>query len=153
MAVTGDKIMNKESTLHLVYAREYYDADQKYDYYFYSYYTIFRNVPLSQLNRINNKSFKVRVKEFCDKNYKETASNFTGKSKVEMITGDEYYRTYGEEFGKVNAYDEKHLLEDYGQLYNTRQFFKYDFNQQLTEKIIKENTINSYPPVSSEQGE
>ena len=151
MAVTGDKIMNKQSTLHLVYAREYSDIEQ-YGYYFYSYYTIFRNVPLSQLNRINDKSFKIRVKKFCDKNYKEKANNFTGKTKVEMITGDEYYKTYGEEFGEVCVYDAKYLLEDYSQLYNTRQFFKYDFNQQLTEKIIKENTINSYPPASSEQG-
>ena len=38
----------------------------------------FRNVPLSQLNRLNNKDFQKKVKEFCDKNYKETATNFTG---------------------------------------------------------------------------
>ena len=72
--------MTKESTLHLVYQRRYYD-EEDHDYFFINY-TIFRNVPLSQLNRLNNKEFKQKVKEFCDKNYKETASNFTGLAGV-----------------------------------------------------------------------
>ena len=125
----------KEGTLHLVYFREYEDNEERYDPYFYIYYTIFRNLPLSQMNRFNNKDFQKKVKEFCDKNYKETASNFTGVSGVEMIHGSEYYRTYEDEFGKDvtdQTGDGKSFVEDYGQRYNTRQFFKRDFNEEVT---------------------
>ena len=127
--------MSKEGTLHLVYFREYEDSEERYDPYFNIYYTIFRNLPLSQLNRLNNKDFQKKVKEFCDKNYKETASNFTGVSGVEMIHGSEYYRTYEDEFGKDvtdQTGDGKSFVEDYGQRYNTRQFFKRDFNKEVT---------------------
>ena len=125
----------REGTLHLVYFREYEDSEERYDPYFNIYYTIFRNLPLSQLNRLNNKDFQKKVKEFCDKNYKETASNFTGVSGVEMIHGSEYYRTYEDEFGPDvtnQTGDGKSFVEDYGQRYNTRQFFKRDFNKEVT---------------------
>ena len=125
----------KEGTLHLVYFREYEDSEERYDPFFNIYYTIFRNLPLSQMNRLNNKDFQKKVKEFCDKNYKETASNFTGVSGVEMIHGSEYYRTYEDEFGKDvtdQTGDGKSFVEDYGQRYNTRQFFKRDFNKEVT---------------------
>ena len=125
----------REGTLHLVYFREYEDSEERYDPYFNIYYTIFRNLPLSQMNRLNNKDFQKKVKEFCDKNFKETASNFTGVSGVEMIHGSEYYRTYEDEFGKDitdNTGDGKSFVEDYGQRYNTRQFFKRDFNEEVT---------------------
>ena len=122
--------MSKDGTIHLVYQRQYYD-DEDMDYFFINF-TIFRNVPLSQLNRLNNKDFKQKVKEFCDKNYKETATNDTGYSEVNMITGDEYYKTYGDEFGETGLPEDKHFYEDYGQKYDTRQFFKYDFNKEVT---------------------
>ena len=125
----------REGTLHLVYFREYEDSEERYDPFFNIYYTIFRNLPLSQMNRLNNKDFQKKVKEFCDKNYKETASNFTGLSGVEMIHGSEYYRTYEDEFGKDvtdQTGDGKSFVEDYGQRYNTRQFFKRDFNKEVT---------------------
>ena len=125
----------REGTLHLVYFREYEDSEERYDPFFNIYYTIFRNLPLSQMNRLNNKDFQKKVKEFCDKNYKETASNFTGVSGVEMIHGSEYYRTYEDEFGKDvtdTTLDGKSFVEDYGQRYNTRQFFKRDFNKEVT---------------------
>ena len=124
--------MSKEGTLHLVYYREYEDSEERYDPYFNIYYTIFRNLPLSQLNRLNNKDFQKKVKEFCDKNFKETASNFTGYSEVNMITGDEYYKTWGDEFGYDGNYGENDFYEDYGQKYDTRQFFKHDFNKEVT---------------------
>ena len=127
--------MSKEGTLHLVYFREYEDSEERYDPFFNIYYTIFRNLPLSQLDRLNNKDFQKKVKEFCDKNYKETASNFTGVSGVEMIHGSEYYRTYEDEFGKDvtdQTGDGKSFVEDYGQKYNTRQFFKRDFNEEVS---------------------
>ena len=49
-----------------------------------------------------------------------------------MITGDEYYKTYGDEFGETGLPEDKHFYEDYGQNYNTRQFFKHDFNNEVT---------------------
>ena len=124
--------MSKEGTLHLVYYREYEDSEERYDPFFNIYYTIFRNVPLSQLNRLNNKDFQKKVKEFCDKNYNESASNFTGDSGVEMIHGSEYYKTYGDEYGETGMPDDNSFFTDYGQKYNTRQFFKKDFNEQVT---------------------
>ncbi len=90
--------MSKEGTLHLTYWREYEDSEERYDPYFKTHYTIFRNVPLSQLKRLNSKELKAKVKVFCDKNYKETASNFTGVSGVDMIVGSEYYKTYDDVF-------------------------------------------------------
>ena len=81
---------------------------------------------------MNDKNFKQKVKEFCDKNYKETASNYENYSEVNMISGDEYYKTYGDEFGYNGHMGEKDFYTDYGQKYNTREFFKHDFNKQIT---------------------
>ena len=124
--------MSKEGTLHLVYYREYEDSEERYNPCFNIYYTIFRNLPLSQLNRLNNKDFQKKVKEFCDKNYKETASNFTGDSGVEMIHGSEYYKTYEDIYGPSGMPDDKTFYQDYGQKWDTRQFFKHDFNKEVT---------------------
>ena len=123
--------MSKEGTLHLVYFREYEDSEERYDPYFNVYYTIFRNLPLSQLTRLNDKNFQKKVKEFCDKNYEETASNFTGVSGVEMIHGSEYYKTYEDIYGPSGMPDDKTFYQDYGQKYDTRQFFKHDFNKEV----------------------
>ena len=120
----------KESTIHLVYQRQYFD-DEDMDYFFINY-TIFRNVPLSQLERLNNINFKQKVKEFCDKNFKENASNYANYSEVNMIPGSEYYKTYADEFGKSGHYDDNSYYTDYGQKYNTREFFKHDFNTEIT---------------------
>ena len=118
--------MSVESTIHLTYWREYYD-DEDMDWV-PIHHTIFRNVPLSQLNRLNSKELKEKVKAFCDKNYKETASNFTGTSGVDIIVGTEYYKTYADEYDC----DDKGFYTDYGQKYNGRQFFKKDYNPELT---------------------
>ena len=120
----------KESTIHLVYQRQYYD-DEDMDWFFINY-TIFRNVPLSQLERLNNLNFKQKVKEFCDKNFKENASNYANYSEVNVIPGSEYYKTYADEFGKSGHYDDNTFYTDYGQKYNTREFFKHDFNEEVT---------------------
>tara|TARA_B100001094_G_scaffold156012_1_gene150978 strand:- start:868 stop:1263 length:396 start_codon:yes stop_codon:yes gene_type:complete len=124
--------MSKEGTIHLTYWREYKDPEDRYDPWFKSHNTIFRNVPLSQLTRLNSKELKEKVKAFCDKNYKETASNFTGDSGVDMIVGSEYYYTYGQEF-KLDKEDRDYniFLNDYGQKWNGRQFFKYDFKPEM----------------------
>ena len=126
--------MSKEGTLHLVYFREYEDSEERYDPYFNIYYTIFRNLPLSQLNRLNNKDFQKKVKEFCDKNYTEAASNFTGVSGVDMIVGSEYYATYADIYGESGMGDDS-FYYDYGQKWNGRQFFKHDFMPKFTESL------------------
>jgi len=116
------KELTKNNTFNLVYKREYQDSE---DHDFFPIYnTIFRNVPIKFLNKLNNDAFKKKVKTFCDKNFREVATNDTGYTEVEILTGDEYYRTYEDEFGT-----------DDGQLWNTRQFFKYDFAPDLTKKL------------------
>ena len=127
--------MSKEGTIHLTYWREYKDFEERYDPYFKSHSTIFRNVPLSQLKRLNSKELKEKVKAFCDKNYKETASNFTGDSGVDMIVGSEYYATYGDVYGKTGYPDDDSLYTDYGQKWNGRQFFKHDFMPKFTNSL------------------
>ena len=124
--------MSKQGTIHLTYWREYEDSEERYDPYFKIHHTIFRNVPLSQLKRLNDKNLHKRVKAFCDKNYKETASNATGHTKVEMIHGDHYYETYADVFGKETVQGDNALFHDFGQLWNGRQFFKKDFNPDFT---------------------
>jgi len=129
--------VSKEGTLHLTYWREYEDSEERYDPYFKTHYTIFRNVPLSQLKRLNSKELKAKVKVFCDKNYKETASNFTGVSGVDMIVGSEYYKTYNDIYpDNVNTpYSDNSFYEDYGQKWNGRQFFKHDFMPEFTNSL------------------
>ena len=127
--------MSKEGTLHLTYWREYHDPEEYgYDAYFKTHNTIFRNVPLSQLKRLNSKELKAKVKVFCDKNYKETASNFTGVSGVDMIVGSEYYATYADVYGESGMGDDS-FYEDYGQKWNGRQFFKHDFMPEFTNSL------------------
>ena len=124
--------MSKEGTLHLTYWREYTDSEERYEPDFKIHHTIFRNAPLSQLNRLNSKKLHANIKAFCDKNFKETASNFTGYSGVEMIVCSEYYYTYGQEF-KLDKEDRDYnsFLNDYGQTVNGRQFFKHDFKPEI----------------------
>ena len=128
--------LTKNNTVHLVYGREYQDTDDKYDQFFYSYSTIFRNVPIKYINKLL--SIKDKVKKFCDKNYNESATNFVGSTKVEVLTGDEYYQTYEDAFGEI-AYRDNSLFNDYGQLWNGRQFFKYDFDPSLTDSYSYKN--------------
>ena len=124
--------MSKEGTIHLTYWREYRDYED--NDWFDTHYTIFRNVPLSQLNRLNSKELKAKVKAFCDKNYKETASNFTGFSGVDMISGSEYYATYADIYGRSGMGDDS-FYHDYGQKVNGRQFFKHDFMPKFTDSL------------------
>ena len=127
------KELTKNNTFNLVFAKEYQDPDD-HDY-FPIYHTIFRNVPIKYLNRMNNDAFKNKVKAFCEKNYKDVATNYTGYSYVEIIVGDEYYKTYAEEFGEDITESDRSFFNDYGQLWNTRQFFKYDFAPELTKSL------------------
>jgi len=128
--------VSKEGTLHLTYWREYTDSEERYEPDFKIYHTIFRNVSLSQLNRLNSKKLHANIKAFCDKNFNESASNFTGYSGVEMIVGSEYYHTYDDEFGESD-YGGNEFWTDYGQKWNGRQFFKHDFMPKFTESLTK----------------
>ena len=62
---------------------------------------------------------------------------------IELIEDKEYYRTYADAFGEVATGDNS-LFNDYGQLWNTRQFFKYDFNPKIIEdyKTKRQQYIN-----------
>jgi len=123
---------------HLVYGREYYDSTEKYDPYFYSYYTIFRNIPSDLVPTLM--SFKDKIKKYCDKNFKETATNFQGSTIVKILSNKEYYKTYKDVYGEESmTNDDDNLFHDYGQRYNTRQFFKYDFNPEFTDQYSYKN--------------
>jgi len=129
---------NTNMKYHLVYGREYYDSSQKYDPYFYSYSTIFRNVSADLVPTLM--SFKDKIKNYCDKNYKEEATNFQNKTIVKILSDKEYYETYKDVYGEETLLnDTDNLFNDYGQRYNTRQFFKYDFDPNITEKYSFEN--------------
>jgi hypothetical protein len=137
------KELTKNNTFNLVYKREYQDSESYgYDEFFGTYYTIFRNVPIKFLNKLNKKDFKNKIKTFCDKNYNETATNATGYSEVEILTGDEYYRTYADEFGADIVDNDNSYFNDYGQLWNTRQFFKHDFSPELTKSLTADTYKN-----------
>ena len=57
------KELTKNNTFNLVYKREYVDSDnQQYDDYFPIYYTIFRNIPIKFLNKINTDTLKKNAK-------------------------------------------------------------------------------------------
>jgi len=132
---------NKNMKYHLVYGREYLDSSEKYDPYFYSYSTIFRNVPADLVPTLM--SFKDKIKNYCDKNYKEEATNFQNRTVVKILSNKEYYKTYKDVYGESTlGTDSNNLFEDYGQRYNTRQFFKYDFNPEFTNLYSYENLNN-----------
>ena len=71
--------------VHLCYAREYQDPEDGCDF-FYSYSTIFRNVPIKHINTLEK--FKDKIKKYCDKNFVESATNFNGHTKVYMVVSD-----------------------------------------------------------------
>ena len=129
----GNKNMKR---VHLVYGREYQDSSERYDQFFYSYSTIFRNVPIKHINTLEK--FKDKIKKYCDKNYVESATNFVGNTKVEIITDDDYYKTYEDVFGDL-AYRDNSLFNDYGQLYNGRQLHKKDYDPKFTDKFTYKN--------------
>ena len=94
---------------------------------------------MSQLKRFNSEIFKNKIKKYCDDRFNETATNATGHSGVDMIHGSEYYHTYEDEFGTDIVLNDNSLFNDYGQLYNGRQFFKHDFMPKFTDKYSYKN--------------
>ncbi len=127
-----EKSMN---TMHLVYAREMKDPDSKYGETFYSYNTIYRNMPINLENKSKLESTFIKLQEYCDKNTKDKPANDLNQSKVEIMFGREYYETFGDIYPDIcDKKDWKSLYNDYGQLSNGRQFFKKDYDPQLTKE-------------------
>jgi hypothetical protein len=81
---------NKKMKYHLVYGREYQDSEDRYDEFFFTYYTIFRNVPANLVSTLMRN--KDKIKNYCDKNYREDATNFVGNTVVRILSDKEYYK-------------------------------------------------------------
>ena len=127
-----EKSMN---TMNLVYGRLMDDPDSKYGDTFYSYNTIYRNMPIDLEKKSKLESTFIKLKEYYDKNTKDKPANDLNSSKVEIIFGNEYYETFGDVYPDVcDNNDWNSLYNDYGQLSNGRQFFKKDYNPQLTKE-------------------
>jgi len=145
-----DKKLLKEqskNTMNLVYGREYEDDESISEPYFYSYSTVYRNMDIDLNKKAKLEAKFPKMKAYFDKNYINTVggekdakevSNFTGNTKLEIIFGDEYYETFGDRYS-LNSDEEDYmdLYNDYGQLFNGRQFFKKDYNTELTNKYKK----------------
>ena len=136
MTITELKDLKEKSknTMHLVYGAEHYDEEEKYDPHFMSWHTIYRNMDIDLKNKEKLESKFTEMKAYFDKKYKG-AANFTGKTKLEIIFGDEYYQTFGDYY-KLDPKEDDYmcLYNDYGQIFNGRQFFKKDYNPELTKK-------------------
>ena len=136
--MTIDTIKLKEkskNTMNLVYGREYTDDESITEPTFYNWNTVYRNMNISLVNKKKLEDKFPEMKAYFDKNFKETADNFTGNTELKIVFGDEYYWTYGDQF-ELDSTEEDYmtLYNDYGQLFNGRQFFKKDYNTELTNK-------------------
>ena len=119
-------------TFNVCYLREYSDPDVGGEY-FYSYETVYRNVPMKFKKKFNEKT-KQKMVKFLDSNYKETATNYQNISKVELIDEKQYYTTYEDVYPDVAEGDKK-MWMDYSQQYD-RQSLRKDFNKRLTRRKI-----------------
>tara|TARA_B100000424_G_C22892354_1_gene474697 strand:- start:261 stop:677 length:417 start_codon:yes stop_codon:yes gene_type:complete len=115
-------------SFNIVYKREYADPEGNGEYFWISN-TLYRNVPISKIKYYQKQLLK--FKKIMDKNFVEDAKNFAGSTGIEIIYPDEYYQTYEDVFDDV-AKGDKSLFNDFGQLFNTRQGFRKDFDPSLT---------------------
>ena len=120
-------------TFNVCYLREYSDPDVGGEY-FYSYETVYRNVPNKFKKKFNDKT-KQKMVKFLDSNYKETATNYQNISKVELIDEEQYYTTY-EDMWPIEAEGDRKMWQDYGQQYD-RQSLRKDFNKKLTMRKVE----------------
>ena len=74
-----EKSMN---TMNLVYARLMKDSESKYGDTFYSYNTIYRNMPIDLENKAKLESTFTKLKEYYDNNTKDKPANDLNSSKV-----------------------------------------------------------------------
>jgi hypothetical protein len=95
-------------TFNVCYLREYLDPEHQ-GQFFYSYETVYRNVPVKYKSKFNDKT-KLKIVKFLDQSYKDV-------------------------FGDVAEADDKKMWTDYGQQYD-RQSLRKDFNPQLTRKKV-----------------
>ena len=72
-------------TFNVVYLREYIDPECESET-FAAYETIYRNVPNKYLEKFNNEKMKMKMLKHCDWNYKDSATNFTNVSNIEIKT-------------------------------------------------------------------
>ena len=146
MTTTELKDLKEKSlnTMHLIYGREHKDDESISEPYFMSWNTIYRNMDIDLIKAKKlGETFPV-MKAYFDKNFINTVgggkdakevSNFTGNTELKIIYGDEYYQTFGDVY-KLDPKEEDYMTlhNDYGQIFNGRQFFKKDYNPELTKK-------------------
>ncbi len=119
-------------TFNVCYLREYSDPEVGGEY-FYSYETVYRNVPMKFKKKFNEKT-KQKMVKFLDTNFKETAENYQNISKVELIDEEQYYTTY-EDMWPIEAEGDRKMWQDYGQQYD-RQSLRKDYNKKLTNRNV-----------------
>ena len=86
-------------TFHVCYLREYNDPEHIGET-FEAYETVYRNVP-EKFRKIFTDKVKLKIVKFLDWNFKETATNFTKISRVEIIENEDYWMTYEDHVGVV----------------------------------------------------
>ena len=129
-------MINKNKTFNVCYLREYLDPEHQGEF-FYSYETVYRNVPAKYKSKFDSKEMKLKILKHCDWHYKDMAVNHTNVTKVELIPQKQYYTSYADVFGKdtVDSIDHKRMFNDYGQSYD-RQSLRKDFNFKLTKSKV-----------------
>ena len=123
-------------TFNVVYLREYIDPENECET-FSAYETIYRNVPNKYRSKFDNEKMKMKMLKHCDWNYKDSATNFTNVSNIEIKTEKEYYTSYYDVFGDTcdSEKDKKRMWTDYGQNWD-RQSLRKDFNPELTKSKV-----------------
>ena len=127
------------STFNEVYLREYIDPENECET-FSAYETIYRNVPNKYRSKFDNEKMKMKMLKHCDWNYKDSATNFTNVSNIEIKTEKEYYTSFYDVFANSMSEHEKerekkHMWTDYGQS-NDRQSLRKDFNPSMTKSKV-----------------
>tara|TARA_B100000035_G_scaffold16711_1_gene13462 strand:+ start:518 stop:934 length:417 start_codon:yes stop_codon:yes gene_type:complete len=133
------------TTFNVCYAREYIDPENECEN-FWSYDTIYRNVPIKYLKKFTDEKMKMKMLKHCDWNYKDMATNHTNVTNIEIIMEKDYYLSYYDVFGNSvdDEKDKKRMFNDYGQNWD-RQSMRKDFNPSLTKsKLLHYNNEKTY---------
>ena len=133
------------TTFNVCYAREYIDPECESET-FWSYDTIYRNVPIKYLKKFIDKKMKMKLLKHCDWNYKDMATNHTNVTNIEIIMEKEYYTSYYDVFGDScdDEKDKKRMFNDYGQNWD-RSSMRKDFNPAFTRsKLLHYNNKKTY---------
>ena len=133
------------TTFNVCYAREYIDPECESEN-FWSYDTIYRNVPIKYLKKFTDKKMKMKLLKHCDWNYKDMATNHTNVTNIEIIMEKEYYTSYYDVFGDScdDEKDKKRMFNDYGQNWD-RSSMRKDFNPAFTKsKLLHYNNEKTF---------